>query len=333
MSLESIHIPETLLEATRYFADPDVAHKFMVALRWPGGPVCPYCNGTEHSFISTRKTWQCKSCRKRFTVKVGTIMEDSPISIDKWLLCMWYIGDCKNGISSHEIARHLGLTQKTTWFLMHRIRMAMQRGSWEKFDGEVEVDESYVGGKAKNNKHKNRKRPTGTGVVGKAVVMGILRRNREGEKSKVRAKVVINHRKKTLQPEIHAAVVPGSALFTDDSASYNGLNETYIHQTIDHAVAYAVGKISTNAIEGFWSMLDRMLNGSYVSVDPDHLNKYVDEEAFRFNERADTPAGRFMKIAMNVAGKRLTWNQLTERAPGTKPRRGGYKRKAATAIP
>jgi len=321
-------LPNTLVEVVRHFADLDVANQLMASVRWPEGVTCPYCEGTEHSFISTRRTWACKGCKKRFTVKVGTVMEDSPIGLDKWIVAMWLLADCKNGISSHEVARHLGISQKSAWFLMHRIRLAMQRGTWEQFEGHVEADETYIGGKAKNMHSKQRKlKIKGTGAIGKAVVMGMLRRTQGKVKSEVQVKVIKNNRKGTVQGELRAHVAPGSQIYTDALASYNGLNADYVHQTIDHAVCYAIGKVHTNGIENFWCLLDRSIDGTYVSVDPDHLPKYVDEQAFRFNEREFSPRERFLKAAQGVTGKRLTWEELVYRAESNKPRRGGGKRK------
>lgn len=253
-------------------------------------------------------------------------MEDSPIGLDKWIVAMWLLADCKNGISSHEVARDLGISQKSAWFLMHRIRLAMQRGSWEQFSGEVEADETFQGGKAKNM-HKGKRKVKGTGTVGKAVVMGILRRTSGNVKSEVKAKVVTNTKRVTLQKELRAQVAPGSSLFTDSLKSYEGLGDAYAHQVIDHAVCYAIGSIHTNGMENFWSLLDRTLDGTYVSVDPDHLCRYVDEQAFRFNEREFSPKERFLKAAQGVTGKRLTWDELVYRAESAKPRRGGGKRK------
>jgi transposase-like protein len=235
-------------------------------------------------------------------------MEDSPIGLDKWMTAAWLICNCKNGISSYEIARDLGITQKTAWFLDHRIRAAMQSGSFDKFTGECEVDETFIGGKARNmHVAKRERRITGTGSKDKTAVVGILERG-----GKVKTKVVDNRKKKTLQAEVRKHVEAGSALYTDALLSYEGLAGDYAHQVIDHAVAYVDGKIHTNGLENFWSLLKRGINGTYISVEPFHLFRYLDEQAFRYNNRKDaTDADRFELVMGNVFGKRLTWNQLT----------------------
>jgi transposase-like protein len=312
MSSLPANFPSTFQDAIAYFADPDKAFDAAVALRWPGGVTCPRCDCKEHSFISTRKIWFCKGCKKQFTVKVGSIFEDSPLGMDKWMFATWLVCNCKNGVSSCEVARHLGITQKSAWFMDHRIRAAMQSGSFNKLSGQVEADETYIGGKARNM-HASRRaeKITGTGGKDKTAVVGILERGGKFNNSKVRVKVVDNTKKKTLQPEIREHVLAGSALFTDALKSYEGLNE-FQHEVIDHAVEYVRGEVHTNSLENFWSLLKRGLNGTYVSVEPFHLFRYLDEQAFRFNNRKDlTDAERFVQVMRNTSGKRLTWKQLT----------------------
>jgi len=295
-----------------YFSDVDRCQAYAIKLRWSEGISCPRCGSKEHSYISTRRFWFCKGCKKQFTIKVGTIMEDSPISLDKWMTAAWLICNCKNGMSSYEIARDLGLTQKTAWFLDHRIRAAMQSGSFDKLSGEVEVDETFIGGKARNmHVEKRERRITGTGGKDKTAVIGILERG-----GKVQTKVVNNRKKKTLQGEVKKHVEAGSALYSDALLSYEGLSSEYAHQVIDHAAAYVDGQIHTNGLENFWSLLKRGINGTYVSVEPFLLFRYLDEQAFRYNNRKEdgrivTDAERFEMLMGNVLGKRLTWNQLT----------------------
>ena len=307
--------PQTLQQAIVYFSDKEVAHQYVVNARWADGIECPYCKGKEHSYITTRKTWQCKSCKKRFTVKVGTIFEDSPIGLDKWLAAVWMIANAKNGASSCEIARSIGVTQKTAWFMEHRIRAAMQSGSFEKFSGDVEADETYIGGKAENM-HKHVREAMGVqgrGTVGKAIVFGLLERTAGDKASRVKTKVVRNTKKKTLQPEIRNNVEKDSNLFTDALKSYRGMEEEYVHQSIDHATEYVRGNVHTNGIENYWSLFKRSIRGTYVSCNASHLFRYLDEQTFRFNNRRDNDSMRFDLVLSMVAGKRLTYAQLIEK--------------------
>jgi transposase-like protein len=303
--------PQTLLEAIRYFSDPDTCLNFVAKLRWPDGPICPKCQGKDVSFLSTRRLWKCKACKKQFSVKVGTIFEDSPLGLDKWLAGIWMIAGAKNGISSYEVHRALGITQKSAWFLLHRIRLAMQTGSFEKLSGEVEADETFIGGLARNmHKSKREKRITGAGPVGKSVVMGLLQRH-----GKVRTKVVKDVKRGSVLPEIRKHVEPGSEVFTDSLPSYLGLSPDYVHQVINHAEAYAKGKVHTNGLENFWSLLKRMIKGTYVHVAPFHLFRYLDEESMRFNERARNDAERFLDVLSRIVGRRLTYKKLIGLSP------------------
>ena len=304
--------PKTLQEAMIYFSDKQKAVDFIVALRWADGVTCPHCQSKELYYVKTRFLWQCKGCKKQFTVKVGTIFEDSALGLDKWLCAIWMIANAKNGISSYEIARGLGMTQKSAWFVLHRIRYAMQQGSIEKLSGEIEADETYIGGKAENMHKwdKLKKGVQGRGTVGKAVVFGLLERTTKDKSSKVKAKVVKNTKKRTLQPEIRNSVEDGSNLFTDALQSYQGMEDKVVHQYIDHATEYVRGNVHTNGIENYWSLFKRTLRGTYVSCDVDHLPSYLDEQTFRFNNRVGNDAERFSLVLGSVAGKRLTYEQL-----------------------
>jgi transposase-like protein len=304
---ESNNLPTTLQEAILFFADKGTCFNFMVSMRWSDGiAVCPYCENNQTSFLSTRNIWKCKRCKKQFSVKIGTIFEDSPIGLDKWLTAMWLIANAKNGISSYEIHRAIGITQKSAWFMLHRIRLAMQNGSLDKLSGNVEVDETFIGGKAKNmHKAKREAIIKGRGSVGKAVVMGLLER-----KGRVRAKVIESTDKATLHNEVKENVKQGSNLFTDEWRSYQGLNNDYVHEVINHSIEYVKGNVHTNGIENFWSLLKRTIKGTYVSVEPFHLGKYIDEQVFRYNERKAKDKDRFIGVLNAVSGKRLTYNQL-----------------------
>ena len=313
--------PETLVEAVRYFSDADTCLSYLVPIRWPQGVTCPHCSGAENSFITTRRIWRCKGCKKQFSVKIGTIMEDSPLGLDKWLVAIWLIANAKNGISSWELHRALGITQKSAWFLLHRIRLAMQNGTLTKLKGEVVVDETFIGGKARNmHKDKRAEKIHGRGASGKAIVVGVLERG-----GQVRTKVVADTRKDTLQGEVRANVEAGSLVCTDALSSYEGLAADYVHEAVDHAKEYVRGNVHTNGLENYWSLLKRCIKGTYVSVEPFHLFRYLDEQAFRYNQRKNadgtvkTDGKRFDDVLGAVAGKRLTYSVLTGNASERPP--------------
>ncbi|HEV2922954.1 MAG TPA: IS1595 family transposase [Solirubrobacteraceae bacterium] len=304
--------PANLLEAVRYFADLDVATEFVAKLRWPNGPVCPRCGCVEYSYLTTRRVWKCKACKRQYSVKVGTIFEDSKLGLDKWLPAVWLAANSKNGVSSHELARALGITQKSAWFMLHRIRLAMQTESFLK--GEVEVDETFVGGKVGYMKRDARERKgiTRRGGLGqhKTAVMGF----RERGSGTVHAEVIPNAKGATLKPIVAERVQDGSTIYTDQWNGYTGLEERFTHETVNHAEEYVRGRVHTNGIENFWAMLKRGLNGTYVSVDPEHLFRYVDERVFTYNGRGLTDLGRFSQVLGSVAGRRLTYAEVTGRA-------------------
>jgi transposase-like protein len=306
--------PRTLIEAIRYFADTDVALNTMVSLRWPNGVHCPTCGRVDVRFIKTRRVWECKEvhAKRQFSAKVGTIMEDSPLGLDKWFAAIWMVANCKNGISSYEMARDLGITQKSAWFLDHRIRLAMAAGSLMKAEGHVEADETAIGGLAKNmHKDRREKAIKGTGTTGKTIVMGILERQGRHETSQVRARVIESVAKATLHGEVRKHVEAGSSLYTDAAGGYRGLSGDYKHEVVDHALEYVRGQVHTNGIENFWSLLKRGLKGTYVSVEPFHLCRYLDEQVFRFNARKGSDSDRFRSVLSWVVGLRLTYKELT----------------------
>jgi transposase-like protein len=302
--------PNTLQEAIVYFSDPDRAFEYAKKLRWPDGHVvCPRCEKAKHSFIKTRRVWFCYECKKQFSLKLGTVFEDSPLGLDKWMTGFWLLVNCKNGVSSMEIHRALGITQKAAWFMLQRLRLAIQDDFFgSKLGGEVEVDESFIGGKARNMHVSERKRRiTGTGTKDKTAVMGILERG-----GKIRTTVVPNRKKAALQGEVRKHVEAGAALYSDALMSYEGLASDYAHQVVDHAVQYVDGRVHTNGLENFWSLLKRGISGTYVSVEPFHLFRYLDEQTFRFNTRKDMNDGQRFKLAMSqIGGKRLTYTALT----------------------
>jgi len=301
--------PKTLQEAVQYFADPANCREYLVARRWPDGVICPRCGSKNVLFLEKYNRWHCrqKHDAPQFTLKTGTVMEDSPIGLDKWLMIMWQVVNSKNGISSCEVAKAIGITQKSAWFLDHRIRFALGMGPGAKLSGEVEVDESFISGKARNmHKAKRAKTITGRGPQGKEIVFGMMERG-----GKVIAGHVDTRKKKDLQPAIREHVEAGSAIFSDELKSYDGLEKEYQHAVINHAVEYVNGNVHTNSMEDFWSLLKRGLHGTYVSVEPFHLFRYIDEQAYRFNNRKLTDAERFDIAVKGIIGKRLTFEQLT----------------------
>lgn len=311
--LRSYDTPTTLADAVAYFSDPDAALQFLAELRWPGGVVCPHCKAEKPSFLKSRRIWKCRSCRKQFSIKVGTIFEDSPLGLDKWLPALWMLANSKNGVSSYEVARALAVTQKTAWFMLGRIRLAMQASGSVQFDGDVEVDETFLGGLSGNMHQKKRERMIkGRGGKGKVAVLGILERPK-GPKgaSRIRTTVVKSRKRKKLQREVHWNVKHGSTVYTDAFGSYTGLEQDYIHHVIDHAYEYARGQVHTNGLENFWSLLKRTIKGTYVSIDPFHVFRYLDEQAFRFNNRIASDGDRFVSMLDNIIGKRLTYRGLT----------------------
>jgi transposase-like protein len=308
----TIAAPRSLLEAVKYFGDPDIANTFAAAIRWPKGVSCPACGSERVTYMAPRRLWNCNECRKQSSVKVGTIFEDSAIPLTEWLPAVWLLANCKNGISSYELARALGVTQKTAWFMNHRIRLAMQSGSIMKFKGHVEADETFVGGKSKfmhRTKREGRILGRGQYASGKKAIMGLLERSSKG-RSRVLATVIPNTRKGHTRQYVRDHVAPSSNVYTDAFPSYRGLKADYVHDVIDHAEAYARGKVHTNGLENFWSLLKRAIKGTYTNVEPFHLFRYLDEQVFRFNNRKTKDVARFIDVLRRVIGKRLTYSEL-----------------------
>ncbi|MFI5180941.1 MAG: IS1595 family transposase [Thermoanaerobaculia bacterium] len=316
--MDSENRPRTLQEAIVYFSRPGAAREYLARLRWPSGPFCAGCGltGDDVYFMASVERWKCRGCKAQWSVKVGTIMEDSPLPLDKWLCAIWMVANCKNGVSSYEISRALGVTQKSAWFMLHRIRLAMKAGGIDEpfsSGGPFEADETYVGGKI-SNKHTRIRKALGGRVntSAKAIVMGILERG-----GRVRAKTVPDATGDTLRGEVRANLKPGSTIYTDSLPSYRGLEKTLLHDTVNHLETYVRGRVHTQGIENFWSLLKRTLNGTYVNAEPAHLDAYVDEQAFRFNERDRNDAGRHAMVAAAIGGKRLTYRQLIDSGTGS----------------
>jgi transposase-like protein len=320
--------PKTLQQAIQYFSDEQVCIDAVAEMRWPtSGPVCPECKAERPYYLKTQKRWKCRNCRIQFSVKRGSIFEDSAIPLTKWLPVLWLLVNCKNGISSYEVARATGVTQKSAWFMLQRLRLVLKAPNMgtklgSNDGGEVEVDESFVGGKLRNM-HRSRamklaKVKQGLGYENrvhhenKTAVIGMLDR----DSRQVRAKVVPNVKRETLQKEILKNVKFGSRVYTDQAVAYDHLQWKYLHDTVNHADTYVKGQVHTNGLENFWSLMKRNLSGTYVAVEPFHLDRYLDEQMFRFNNRAtkDNPlndADRFLLALSQVANKRLTFAELT----------------------
>lgn len=321
-----MHIPKTLMEAIRYYSDEQVCIDTVTEMRWPEGkPVCPKCGTAEgerkHYWLANQKRWKCYACRKQFSVKVDSVFEDSPLGLDKWLIALWMLCNCKNGVSSHEISRELGIAQQHAWHLLHRLRVALGQGIEEKMDGDgpFEVDETFVGpNPQKMHRDRREARYKADCARPKIPVMGMLDR----EIRQVRAKVIPNVKRETLQNEILAQIEMGRTVYTDSATGYDRLLlQGYMHQMVNHVQEYVRGEVHTQGIENFWSLLKRGLRGTYIAVEPFHLDRYIGEQVFRYNNRAtkDTPlnnADRFALALSRIGGKRLTWNELTGKEGG-----------------
>ncbi|SRR6266568_730197 len=308
--------PKTLREAILFFAVYENCRKAVEAIRWPDGVVrCPTCESEHVTYLATQRRYKCygKHSKAQFSLKVGTIFEDSAVGLEKWLPALWLLTNCKNGISSYELARALGVTQKTAWFMLARLRLALHDGvPADKLRGQIECDETYIGGKARfMHKGKRERVRRGRSTMGKVAVMGLLERNAGDGYSRVRVEVLPNVRQAAVQSRVRVHVERDSMLHTDAFSSYDGLHGEYIHKVIDHAERYVDGEVHTNSMENFWSLLKRAIKGTYVSIEPFHLFRYLDEQAFRFNNRKMTDSLRFALALKGIIDKRLTYTALT----------------------
>jgi transposase-like protein len=308
--------PTTLVDAVKYFANEQVCIDEVAAMKWPDGQIsCSGCGEIGNTiWLANQKRWKCRGCKKQFSVKVGTIFHDSPLGLDKWMVAMWMLANCRNGVSSYEIARTIGITQKSAWHMLHRIRKAMTDISSEQLggNGPVEIDETFVGGKVKNmHKSKRVKGLNYSAGNGKAIVMGMLERG-----GKVRASVIGDRKLASMRPPVETNVASGSHIITDEHSCYPFIaKDAYYHEVINHIEGYVREHVHTNGIENFWSCLKRGLNGTYISVEPIHLDRYVDEQVFRFNNRHNKggDASRFKAVLKDVVGRQLTYAALTGR--------------------
>jgi transposase-like protein len=310
--------PKTLQAAIQYYSDEQVCIDAVAAMRWPDGkPTCPACGKQEHWYLKTQRRWKCKECWKQFSVKVGTVFEESPLGLDKWLVTLWMLVNCKNGVSSYEVHRAIGVTQKSAWFMLHRLRYAIQSKDGGKIGGspqsKVEIDETFIGGKARNMHRSRRQKMHNVGMYkAKTAVLGMLERG-----GKVKTHVIGQRVGKQMKEIIENSVLPGTWVMTDEFQGYQGLSSDFTHLVINHLERYVQGNVHTQGIENFWSLLKRSLGGTYVSVEPFHLFRYVDEQAFRFNHRKDAAGNtmndsdRFQLALSQIAGKRLTFAEVT----------------------
>ncbi|MFI5200900.1 MAG: IS1595 family transposase [Candidatus Kapaibacterium sp.] len=299
------NLPKTLIEAVRYYSDLDFCESLLAKTRWPDGPACISCGSFHVKKLATRKIYKCYDCKRQFSVKVGTIFEDSPIPLSKWFVCFWLIANCKNGISSYEIHRDLGVTQKTAWFMLQRCREVFMTDTSKKLNGTVEADETFIGGKDKN-RHANKKKHIQHGHGDTTIVLGMVERG-----GRVTAKVVDSVKARDLKPAIRENIEQGSVLYTDELQSYKGLQKEYYRDMVNHSEGqYVKGNTHTNTIENFWSLVKRALKGTYIHVTPKHLDRYLDEQEFRYDHRKTDDPHRFLGSLERVEGKRLTYERL-----------------------
>lgn len=293
--------PNTLLEAIRYFSDTERCIAYMASLRWPNGAICPTCGRVDVSYLKSQQRFQCKSRhpKRQFSVKVGTIFEDSPLGLDKWLPAVWMIVNAKNGVSSYEIARALGVTQKTAWFMDHRIRAAMAYGGFDKLDDPVEADETYIGGKTSEKRGRFSNKSAVIGVVEKKKDIGQIR---AFATKHVDATVAL--------PFLRSQLKQGAVLHTDESRIYHRAKFEFLHESVNHSAdEYARGAVSTTTIDGFWNLMKRSIKGTYTHVSAGHLNKYVDEHTYRYNTRTLKDGERFSQW-FSGCNKRLLYKAL-----------------------
>jgi transposase-like protein len=285
------------------FPDEKSCEDFIIKARWPRGIYCPHCGNYKIYRLENQKRFKCSSCRKQFSVRTNSVLAESKVTLQQWIMATWLLTTHRKGFSSIQLAHTLGVTQKTAWFLAHRIRETFkERG--DLFDGTIEVDETFIGGK-EGNKHFDKKLNGGRGPVGKIAVMGIKERG-----GRIKARSIKDTSASTLQGEIKRLVYKGAIVYTDDHRAYQGLLD-YQHEQVKHSVGeYVNGMASTNGIESFWALLKRGFYGIYHQMSPAHLDRYVNEFCFRQNTKGDPDELTFARAFYNGNGRRLTYRRL-----------------------
>ena len=298
----------TVIELAKRFPDEDSAREWFEAIIWPIGRICPRCTGTD-TYEGTHKTmrYRCRPCNKTFSVRTGTVLESSRLPLQKWVWAIYLEITSLKGVSSMKLHRDLGIAQKNAWHMLHRIRETFAPALAEMFASEVEVDETFVGGK-EGNKHTDKKLHAGRGGVGKAIVVGV----KDRETNKIKAEVVEKTDAETLQGFVMDNVELGSMLYTDENRAYSGLEYVYDHGTVKHSVGeYVDEQIHVNGMESFWATLKRSINGTYHHMSKKHLQRYVNQFCAKHNLRNMDTMHQMEHIAACMVGKRLMYRDLT----------------------
>ena len=298
---------KTLAEFVEYFKDEQTCRNHFTAIRFRNGEYCPHCGHTHIHKFSDGKRYRCAKCKKDFTIVTGTVFGETKLPLKKWFIAIYLLSNTSKGISSVQLAKHVGVTQKTGWFMDHRLRSAMKQNKGQLF-GKIEADETFVGGLSKNmHESKREKAITGTGGTGKAAVMGLKSRDAK----EIRAQVVPSVGMADLHKVINENVSTGSTLYTDQWVAYRGLHQ-YVRGIVNHsAKEYVVGDCHTNGIESFWALFKRGYHGVYHWMSAKHLQKYVDECAFRLNRKGNEMLEVFADVVKNATdGKQLPYKEL-----------------------